>query len=1394
MAADLDRVDRFWCQRDGEYALDDEGYLADPDAARPQQHPAVRSTARLLPFHALGLLGEPGAGKSTELGFLASAIQDGYSDDLVLHVDLADYGSEDRLVAECLRGDEIEGWRAGDGNLWLLLDGLDECQLSIPRVGTLVAKQMSSWPTDRLRLAIACRSALWPDACFDERLPADLKPEVFELLPLRRRDVAELANDAGFDGDKFLNRVAYGNAAALASRPQTLKLLFRTVDPDASDPLSASSLYRDAIPQLVGELNPDRLAAGQTGSLSTPERIAIAARLAAYTIFCGAHSFATAPADPNLPPTTLQPHEWGPGTEPVGPGGTVEFSDRAVREVLGTALFTSRGPGVSGWAHQSFAEYLAASYLASHDVSAERSENILVDSSVQPAGVYPQLRPVASWLVGLDPDRYSDLVALDPESFAISPIDLGSSELQAQALGALLTLAEDRFIARRSWQRSYSHLYFEGMAPVVREGTCDRARKDSARRFAIDVARDCLLVDLVPDLVALALDDTDDINLRVAAAHAAHALAEGTISDFRDLAINGDDVDDRDELKGVALACTWPDLVGTTEVFDALTRPKERSYYGSYKQFLQQSLPTSLCKADLLSALGWLARIETQGGSRELETLADAVVRLAVENLEEEGVVELLSEVVASRARRHESLLVDEIGPIGSAPNIEPVVIAAGRRELILATLTRLNDNTAISLVDFGVSGPALLGRSDFDWLMDTWEQAPQHRRSIEKVLRFTYDAESVTHRQRVLELNDSHPLRASVFWPLLGPVEIASPAADEMRASWRMHVEAAERLPNEPESASVDEIAAYLEGMLQRFEDGDTDAYWHMRQALLTDPTAGRWSETMAADISELPLWGLLSPRLRERLVDASLDYLKRGRCEPGRWLGKATNYWPAIAAYRAFILALTHRPSALVDLDAEIWNQWGPILYAFPWYSGGPDEVRRELLALALAEDASSMRDALLEALTIGEGRTPEFSRNAAEGIIDHDLAERLVRGVASGEFGRVSDVLQLLVPRGEAFTQELLVQLATNQLALGNQLQVEAIGHLLAQFPEDAWKSLGPYLKSDEVRSRDLLSSVAYGNHHESVPLPASDLGELFELVARLFPYADDPDGSGGAVSARQAVAWWRDALLRDLQRRATADCINVLVRLKTNFPDLWFLGEALRAALDEYRKAQLSTITPAELVDVVTDPAARLVRSEHDLVQALLDALGRIQVALTGETPESHLLWNSASPRKPKAEPEMSDYLKNELAKAFSRNPVVVNREVEVRRSRPSGVGERPDVKVEVLASRSGSTSDVIAVPIEVKGCWNDELEDGIEAQLADAYMADLRAACGLYVVFWFDVEDWQADEARRRTQAGRGTAEELHASLKALASDLEKRRRLSVHPVVLDASYGRPSAT
>lgn len=87
-------------------------------------------------------------------------------------------------------------------------------------------------------------------------------------------------------------------------------------------------------------------------------------------------------------------------------------------------------------------------------------------------------------------------------------------------------------------------------------------------------------------------------------------------------------------------------------------------------------------------------------------------------------------------------------------------------------------------------------------------------------------------------------------------------------------------------------------------------------------------------------------------------------------------------------------------------------------------------------------------------------------------------------------------------------------------------------------------------------------------------------------------------------------------------------------------------------------------------------------------------------------------------------------------------------MEIRRGEGPGQGETTDIHVDALTSTSGKGSfESVTVIIEVKGCWNGDLENSMERQLLNRYMTDSSCDHGLYVIGWFTCDQWDSSDPR-----------------------------------------------
>jgi hypothetical protein len=217
------------------------------------------------------------------------------------------------------------------------------------------------------------------------------------------------------------------------------------------------------------------------------------------------------------------------------------------------------------------------------------------------------------------------------------------------------------------------------------------------------------------------------------------------------------------------------------------------------------------------------------------------------------------------------------------------------------------------------------------------------------------------------------------------------------------------------------------------------------------------------------------------------------------------------------------------------------------------------------------------------------------------------------------------------------------------------------------------------------------------------------------------------------------------------------------------------------------------SPEEVIDLVSRDRARLVRNGRELLDVLSESLSRLEASFQGVTPSAQDVWDEmptarGDPRvfRPKGETSLSDYIKRHLDRDLRGGGVILNREVEIRPAAGGNPGERTDILVDIVVpSTEPRQSERISAVIEVKGCWNPDLNHAMETQLADRYMAESGIQYGMYVVGWFHCPQWDGRDHRCRA-APKLTIEEARRQFDNQAAGLSNEGRL-IRAVVLNAA-------
>lgn len=1381
---------RFWCPRTSSINLSDGGYLYNPDSEWGHiYNPDVVPFESITETPCLALLGEPGIGKSyamqTERDVINAKTQE--RGKRTLWLDLRSYGSDGRLVRDLFKSPMFVSWTKGEYPLQVFLDSFDECLLRIDNLAALLADEFRKYPVKRLHLRIACRTAEWPNG-----LEMELRQlwhdafEVYELTPLRRVDVIEAANSNDLDSRAFLEEIDRMEAVPLAIKPVTLSFLINTYRQNGRFPRSQVELYSEGCRLLCEETSPSRRDAGLTGNLTAKQRMAVAARIAAVTVFGNRYAVWTGLDWGEVPDEDTMAQELCGGTESVN-GEQFKVNEAGIKETLTTGLFSSRGRNRIGWSHQTYAEFLAARYLVQSRMTLDQIMCLILHPEDPHRKLVPQLRETAAWLASMVTDVFTKIMSTDPEVLLRSDVAATEVRVRESLAESLLRLFdEDRLLdCSRDIRRRFRKLAHKDLAEQLRPYICDDSKGVVVRQVAIEIAEACKLQTLQDELKDIALDPRRALPVRVDAAFAVSGLGdEETRAKLKPLATGEARDDPRDELKGCALQATWRGCMTAEELFAALTPPKDQRLIGVYHLFLTQHLIKHLLPVDLPTALGWVQKV---GCKHHLpypfKKLVDAIMQKAWEHLATPGVEEAFATACLLLLKHHDAISIEseqarlKTRSLFSTDDLK-------RRQVLERVVHMLSDPEKESVWIAFPQTPLVLSKDVF-WMIErlqtsTSEQVQQGWATLIHRVFHWGDAEQI---EAILVAVQSDPILAKEFAWLIQPIELYSEKAKEMKArylkeqKWKNREK--DRPPLEPPPAER------IVTLLNECESGNSEAWWRLNMEMTLEPNSTHYRDELKSDLTVLPGWKAADLATMARIVEAAKRYLVEQDPQTQKWLGTDTFHRPAFAGFRALRLLLKETPAFVTTIPSEVWKTWAPLILAYPTSgSSGGQESQQHLVRWAYQQAPIEMIDALM---VIIDKENKELSgiyiTRLTEGCWDDRLAKAILIKAKDDKLkpecmgSLVADLLDHKVQEARIFAGSLVPCPPPS----GGAKRATAIvaARVLINHAEDAgWSVVWPAIQQDAEFGREVISAAAHGPEGRAVhigkKLTEDELADLYIWVSRQFPHAEDREHSGW-IEPRESVAQWRESVLRQLQHRGTHKACEAIRRIASELPELEWLKWMLLEAQNITRRRTWIPPIPSDILKMGVDQQARLVQSGDQLLDVLTESLKRLGAKLQGETPAAIDLWNEISKGvyRPKDENRFSDYLKRHLDNDQRKRGVIVNREVEIRRGEGPGQGERTDVHVDAaLRGRNGEVCDTVTAIIEVKGSWNRDLHNAMKTQLVDRYLRDNRCQYGLYLIGWFNCDQWDNSDYRKK-QAPRLGISEAQGQFDSQAAELSK---------------------
>lgn len=1235
---------RFWCPREGSIALDRDGFLIDPNEL---PHEFVRTDAVsfdvIKKAPCLLLLGEPGIGKTHAIEAASAEVKASLPlGEEHLHIDCR----KDRDLKEDLFDDSrFKGWLENRHALHLFIDGLDE-HPSID-AATRILRKVERGPIDKLQLRIACRTAQVPLILEPElqklwNKDADGKERfrVFELTPLRKKDVAIAAKAKGLNAEEFLAAVATREVTALAIKPVTLEFLLNIFRSKNELPKTRWEIYEQGCRVLCQENNDWRKTHQNVGQLHWSQRMAIASRIAATCIF-GNRSMIYLDSSPEeLAPDTLLSEDLA-GKQERAQEKEFDVDEAAVQETVKmTGLFTERGKSqLLGWAHQTYAEFLTARFLRERGFELRDLAGILYPAAER-IQIVPALREVAAWMASMDLKIFRQLVEHDPLTLLQSDVAMVDDIERKKLVHALLEgFANGRMLDRNvGGRKAYRKLRHSTMAEQLETWIRGKHNDGMARLAAIDIAEACKLDALQDVLADVALDSTDNTNTRIQAAHAAVEIGDTqTLQRLRPLAHGQAGDDPNDDLRGLALKALWPKYMSAQEMFQCLLEPKRTGSYGYYRSFIGQlEAECKVADEDLVHALDWVVRQpKDYEPFNAFGELADSIVDRAWARMEDSIILEALVHLADIKFRRHEHPFRsrEKRQGKGELPHADDENRKRFLVALIESTLPFEHDYWTLEI-------NALLSPRDIPWMIQQLRQdSPAAQRwaaLIEVALRHGgFQFEFIDPIAEALPQHNE--LRKACWW--LAPTELGSAReADERAAqakfdeqvaqSERRHAEQQERLLQPPP-------AERILRSLERFEQGQLNAFWQMQFEMWLRPTSTHYEARYEPDLSKSPGWLDSNESTRARIMAAAKRYILEAYPKTTRWLGKNVSHWPSIAGYRGFYLLFGHEPKWIEQLDPAIWQRWAPAVLGYPSGLHNQDTSSRHRQLVGLA-----YRNAADETLSTLNVLIDQDNRQHNEIFIIRELVNcwdvRL--GVFFLEkakdpslkpsvFGFLLDDLMQCNVAGVREYAESLVDSRFLQKK-NTRRRARAAAEALFKQPNDAgWPILQPIFQEDPPFGYKVALGAAarmdtyLRNTLRWPDLSEDQLAEFFLWLNEQFPKDEDRNLfslEGITVTARDTVGELRGTALSVLANRGTPTAVAAIERIAQ------ILGndDSLRFIRIHAKESMLARafrpLTPTEVIDLRPQTKAEAISNETETMAKSNRLVERCDVLLMTAT--------------------------------------------------------------------------------------------------------------------------------------------------------------------------------
>ena len=1285
----------------------------------------TRTLADLEEIQCLVLLGPPGMGKTTELKKEILRLETN-GDALIHHIPLGEYSIEDltgELIPESIRTE----WENTSKDLILFLDALDEGRESHENFHDRLGRLLGSLDKSRLKIRITCRAILWPKS-FENKLTTifDNPIEKYDLQPLCREDVEMAADILEIDSEELVGKIYDLKIDPLAALPLTLLMIIKQY-PDI--PASRTELYRQASLRLLSEINEGRMERRRIGSLGVKAKFAIASRLAALIRF-GGYQAIQVNSQNSTRDNVLSLFE-ATGYSEKYQGEVIEVNESTLTEVIETGLFLPKNTTCQ-FIHPSFADFLAAVWITEiQSFSFNQAKNLLAHpTSTQ--RLVPQLRSVVAWSINLNSSwaeqilTISDDALLYSESHSLSP---GIKEILFHRI-----VSEIRDYKRNPTLSAdqYKLLNFPGIEESILPLFSSSNDDYRLKRFAISLSYHCNLPGVSGELVSRALDEEEDIYLRI---HSVHCLEK--LGDKAERAKLKQLISEKQDsrLKIAVLHATYYDVLELKELLLQLAPPEEETISTSYSELMRSKVTKLVTPETLHDWLVWYVDkgskyVQTFEGRWGCRDLVRKMFEIGFDRLAslEQPTYNSFQEVIKQVLRNHNP---DEVYDWLIHERIPELIRAEETRDSVYDILFK-----ALGTEDWWIFHDFMSIATDAIAVKELYfeETIIERRQIFAEIFVMLLDKENEEHIALFWEAfirdNGGGPLSA-IAGHLVLPVVLDSEEASRAKRLY-------------------------------------SDRNWQQRQKQEQEERLHQYSLSMLAalaeveqgDYSKWPLVVEYSLRgtndYQSSLLIDSLGFTRSEKLEQNRILSAAKTYIleaePKVqilknlqsvnrfdlAGFHAFQLLSVHDLQWLMTLPIGIWEKWSKnLVFHMVWFTMSGMDKGEPLSPVRLLFEIhpnAFIKEAVHQISLEDEHKEDYLPslrnlRNISGGLVD-DALFKLLKLKTLKTNSEDTILIELMRSGHDGAIQEIIARLSDGTTySLHNR---SSYAGLLIKHGGDAGAGMVlERLPGHTTFAMRVISKLSWDSHRVEEPfwqrLSTEIIGSIIEWSYNLYPSARKQDNNSDHDIRRL-----QSDLVHELTNRGTAEAISIMEHLYSQLPnESSWLGPIVEDTRENYFAFTWIPINAGELIDVSRTANNRVVRTSAELISVIVESLGRLEANLHGEPRMARYLREGRThDAKPLSEEEVSDYIANHLNNDVINTGLIVSREVQIQQA---PARQRIDLKVSTISQSEAP----INLVIEVKGDWNAEWKTEMKEQLVQDYLGNgIRGNAGLFLVAYF----------------------------------------------------------